>query len=298
MKACAACGSTRCSDAWACEDCGNEPTIVEGFHAFAPDLAIENAGFRADYFGELAALEASNFWFRARNDLITWALTTYFPASQTFLEIGCGTGFVLSGIRSALPSAQLSGSEIFSAGLAFAAKRVPSARFYQMDARNIPFREHFDVIGAFDVLEHIDEDEAVLDEVRKALRPGGGFLMSVPQHPALWSQQDERAFHVRRYTAGDLRRKLEAAGFEVVRMTSFVSLLLPMMFASRLRMRECTADTEFDAIAALRLPRAVNIGLEAVMTVERALIRRGLSFPAGGSLLVVARARHEPEGHR
>ena len=70
-----------------------------------------------------------------------------------------------------------------------------------MDARNIPFRDEFDVIGAFDVLEHIDEDVAVIDEVRKALRPGGGFLMSVPQHPALWSQQDERAFHVRRYTA-------------------------------------------------------------------------------------------------
>ena len=296
MKVCAACGSARTDDAWLCEDCANRPEVMDGVFAFAPALASTGAGFREDYFADLAAIEAGSFWFRARSALIIWAMRRYVRDPRTFLEIGCGTGFVLSGVRAAFPSVELSGSEIFSAGLAFAAKRVPSARFYQMDARNIPFREHFDVIGAFDVLEHIDEDEAVLDEVRKALRPGGGFLMSVPQHPALWSQQDERAFHVRRYTAAGLRRKLEAAGFEVVRMASFVSLLLPMMFASRLRMRECTTDTEVDAIAALRLPRAVNIGLEAVMTVERALIGRGLSFPAGGSLLVVARARNEPEG--
>ena len=152
------------------------------------------------------------------------------------------------------------------------------------------------MIGAFDVLEHIDDDEAVIAEVGKALRPGGGFLMSVPQHPSLWSPQDEHAFHVRRYTAAELRRKVEAAGFEVVRMTSFVSLLLPMMFASRLRMRDRTTDVEFDAIDELRQPRAVNMALEAVMMIERTLIRRGLSFPAGGSLLLVSRKKNQSRG--
>ncbi len=297
MKVCGACGSARCSDAWVCDDCGSRPEVVDGFNAFAPSLAIENSGFREDYFGELAALEARSFWFRARNDLIVWAMRTYFPDCQRFLEIGCGTGFVLSGIRSAFPSAELSGSEIFSAGMAFAAKRVPSAQFYQMDARNIPFRDHFDVIGAFDVLEHIESDEAVLEEVGKALRPGGGVLMSVPQHPALWSPQDEHSFHVRRYTSTGLRRKLEAAGFEIVRMTSFVSLLLPMMLAARLRARESDPEAPFDVIAELRQPRAVNIALEAVMTIERILIRHGMSFPAGGSLLVVARKSPRADDH-
>jgi SAM-dependent methyltransferase len=191
---------------------------------------------------------------------------------------------------------ELSGSEIFTAGLGFAAERVSSAQFYQMDARHIPFREAFDAIGAFDVLEHIEDDVAVIAEVGKALRPGGGFLFSVPQHPSLWSPQDEHAHHVRRYTAKEIRRKVEAAGFEVVRMTSFVSLLLPMMFASRLRMRGGKADEAFDAMDELRQPQAINMALEAVMTFERTLIRRGLSLPAGGSLLVVARKRMEAEG--
>ncbi len=295
MRVCSACGSTRCNEAWICDNCGSQPAVVGGFKAFALPLASENEGFREEYFADLAALEARSFWFRARNDLITWAMKTYFPDCWRFLEIGCGTGFVLSGIRSAYPSIELSGSEIFSTGLDFAATRVPPAQFYQMDARNIPFRDHFDVIGAFDVLEHIDDDEAAIAEVGKALRPGGGFLISVPQHPLLWSPQDEHAFHVRRYTAIELRRKVEAAGFEVVRMTSFVSLLLPMMFASRLWMRGRKRDADFDAIGELRQSRAANTALGAVMTIERALIRHGLSFPAGGSLLLVARKRNQAQ---
>lgn len=289
MKVCHACGATSGDDSWTCSACGHSPAVIDGFTAFAPALAATNTGFRSDYFADLADLEAGSFWFRARSALITWAIGTYLPAPRHVLEIGCGTGFVLSGIRSAFPSADLAGSEIFTAGLAFAAARVPSARFYQMDARRIPFREEFDVIGAFDVIEHIAEDEAVLAEVAEALRPGGGVLITVPQHPALWSAQDEHAFHVRRYVAADLRRKVEAAGLEVLRMTSFVSLLLPFMFVSRRRMRARAPDPEFDAIDAVRLPRPVNTALEAVMTIERALIRLGVSFPAGGSLLVVAR---------
>ena len=293
MRVCTACGSIHCDDAWVCEECGNKPAVIAGFNAFAPLLAMENAGFREEYFAALAELEAGNFWFRARNELIVWAMRTYVPGCRTFLEVGCGTGFVLKGIHAAFPTIALSGSEIFSVGLDFAANRVPSAAFYQMDARRIPFRDEFDAIGAFDVLEHIDEDEAVIAEAHRALLPRGVFLATVPQHMSLWSQQDVAAYHVRRYAASELRRKITAAGFEIVRMVSFVSLLLPMMFASRLRMRDEKPASEFDALDALRLPRPINAALETVMTVERTLIRRGIAFPAGGSLLVVARKREE-----
>jgi SAM-dependent methyltransferase len=267
--------------------------MLAGFPAFAPTLARANEGFREEFFAELAGLEAGNFWFLARNELIAWAMRTYVPGCTSFLEIGCGTGFVLGRLRADHPSIELAGAEVSSAGLAFAAERVPDAAFYQMDARAIPFRAEFDAIGAFDVIEHIHEDEAVIAEVAKALKPGGVLLATVPQHRSLWSQQDIHAHHVRRYSARDLRRKIESAGFEVVRMTSFVSLLLPMMFASRMRMKQ--ADPEFDEIEALRLPRAVNAGLGLVMTLERTMIRGGLSFPAGGSLLLVARKREEGE---
>lgn len=289
MKVCPACGSARVADDWSCPDCGSAPTRIEGFVSFAPELAFDSASFRGDLFARLAELESSNFWFRARNALITWAMRRYLPGLETYLEIGCGTGFVLNAVRKAFPKAALSGSEIFSAGLEVAARRVPSATMYQMDATSIPFRDEFDAVGAFDVLEHIVDDAAVLKQVAAALRPGGGLIVTVPQHPWLWSAQDEGAFHVRRYTARGLRRVVEAAGLEIVRVTSFVSLLLPLLVVSRFRKRAAAHMAEYDALEELHTPPALNAVLERVMTAERALIRLGLSLPAGGSLLLVAR---------
>jgi len=240
--------------------------------------------FQPHYFAELAQVESRNFWFRARNRLIVWALGRHFPAARSFLEIGCGTGFVLAGIAAARPELALAASDVHSEGLAFAARRVPGARFFQADARRLDFHGEFDVVGAFDVLEHVTEDEEVLRAMRRALRPGGGVLITVPQHPALWSVQDEHAGHRRRYTRAELAAKLGRAGFAHIRATSFVSLLLPVMALARVRKRR-TADP----FEELRIAGIANLLLERVLDVERGLIRLGVSFPFGGSLLVAAR---------
>lgn len=289
MRACPSCGATPSTEGWACSECGWRPSTIDGFLAFAPEMARTDDGFDPSLFDGLADVEARNFWFSARNDLILWAMRTHVPECTRFLEIGCGTGFVLAGIRSAYPDAELVGSEIYTAGLGHAARRIPSATLYQMDARAIPFSNHFDAIGAFDVLEHVREDATVIAEVTRALRPGGHFLVTVPQHPALWSPQDEHAHHVRRYTSAGLRRQLLAAGLEVTRMTSFVTLLLPFMVASRVRLRAPSRERPFDPIDELRTPRLANAAFRAVMQLEGLFTKRGLAWPAGGSLLAVAR---------
>jgi SAM-dependent methyltransferase len=183
--------------------------------------------------------------------LIIWALRRYFPEANTFFEIGCGTGFVLSGIAQALPQLSLCGSEIYSTGLTFAVQRLPSATLFQMDARKLPFAEEFDVIGAFDVLEHIEEDQLVLAQMYQVVSPGGGIMLTVPQHAFLWSQADEYACHVRRYEAGDLKKKVMQAGFTIERTTSFVSFLLPLMALTRFRKRQPAA--EYDSMAELKI---------------------------------------------
>lgn len=259
---------------------------MDGFPAFAPELAGGGDGFDPALFAELARLEARNFWFRARNRLIVWALRRFFGDARSLLEIGCGTGFVLSGIAAALPHFRLAGSEADAGGLGFAARRVSGAELMQMDARRIPFEAEFDVVGAFDVIEHIEDDRAVLREMHRAARPGGGILLTVPQHPFLWSEYDVRARHVRRYRARELREKVLDAGFEIVTMASFVSLLLPLMMLSRLAQRAPKSD--YDPLVELRLPGWLNALLEAVLDLERRLIRAGVRFPAGGSLLLVA----------
>ncbi len=285
MIRCPSCFATYASTLRACPHCAHAATQVDGVAAWAPEMAVSGEGFKAEYFATLASLEARNFWFRGRNALIVWAMKRYFPQTRSFLEVGCGTGYVLSGIASAFPDAALVGSELYSDALRFAAQRVPRAEFMQMDARRIPYEDEFDAIGAFDVIEHIEQDEQVLGAMVRALRPGGGLLLTVPQHPWLWSVSDDYACHVRRYTARELHAKVRAAGLRVLRSTSFVSFLLPAMLASR---RRGSVGRSFDPVDELRIGAAANGALHAVLEAEVAMIRMGLSFPVGGSRLIVA----------
>ncbi len=288
MKRCLACNALYTSSFTDCPTCGVGPELVDGFPAYAPGLADEGEGFKSSYFLELARLEEANFWFRARNRLILWALEEYCPEFQSLLEIGCGTGYVLSGISKHFPQTTLHGSDLFSAGLGFATVRVPSAAFMQMDARQIPFKDEFDVIGLFDVLEHINDDERVLTQVHAALKPQGFMLLTVPQHAYLWSPSDEYACHVRRYAASDIHRKIKAAGFQIARSTSFVTTLLPMMMASRF-LQKIKSTGEFDATAELKISPWLNSLLFQLFRAELTFIRRGFSFPLGGSRLVIAK---------
>ncbi|MFN3428764.1 MAG: class I SAM-dependent methyltransferase [Candidatus Sericytochromatia bacterium] len=250
----------------------------------ATDTAIH---FKDSSHEALYELEAGSFWFRARNRLLLWAMDTYAPASaERYLELGCGNGFVLSAIERHFPNWSLVGSEPLAAGLDRARTRVERAELLALDARHLPYESAFDVIGSFDVLEHIVEDEAVLAEIHKALKPGGVVFLTVPQHAFLWSPADDYAEHVRRYAAPDLHAKLARAGFTLRRSTSFVSVLLPMMLASRLVRRIRPAD--HDPEAELRISPVLDRAFELAMRFEQAWIRRGVSLPAGGSLLVVA----------
>jgi SAM-dependent methyltransferase len=258
----------------------------DGLLRFTEDPPSIGAGFKPEYFARLAEFEERNFWFRGRNRLIQWALRNYFPNAKSLFEVGCGTGFVLAGIRKNFPHMLLAGSEIFRDGLAFARARLPDVELYQMDARRIPFEHEFDVMGAFDVLEHLDEDEVALTQMFNAIRPGGGLLLSVPQHRSLWSASDDYAMHQRRYNRGELRQKVERAGFRIERITSFISLLLPLMIWSRMQRK---ADRDFQPWREFEITAALNKTLQKILDLERAIIKAGISFPAGGSLLLVGK---------
>lgn len=245
-------------------------------------------GYDAALFRELARVAPESFWFRARNRLIVSSLERHFPEAGSFLEVGCGDGFVLAAVREAFPHLRLAGLELFEEGLRLARERLPQdVELVQGDARELPYGGDWDAIGCFDTLEHVEEDGVVLRGIHRALRPGGGLLLLVPQHPWLWSEADEFAHHVRRYTRRGLLDLLRASSFEIVATSSFVSTLLPAMVLSRLRSR--VAPRTFDPVRELLPGRRLNRVLERVLDGERRLIERGLSLPAGGSLLVAAR---------
>lgn len=251
--------------------------------SFAPGSGED--GFEAEFFEPLAGLEPGFWWFEARNELIVWTLRRWFPGMSSFLEIGCGTGFVISRLAREFPGVRMSASEIFAEAMPFVAGRTPGAELYQFGACDIPFRDEFDVVGAFDVVEHIGADDVALAEMRRAVRPGGGLVLTVPQHPALWGPSDDIGHHKRRYTRRALRTRLESSGYRVLAMRSFVALLMPLLIASRLAARRSAAPDPRDEF---RIARWMNRALSGVMALERAAIVRGADSPFGGSLIAVA----------
>jgi SAM-dependent methyltransferase len=264
---------------------------IAGVKCFAPALAQAEQTYPAEAFARLVELEANSFWFRSRNRIILRTFRKYLrqPARPRVLEIGCGTGFVLSALQ-AQQRFELVGAEQHVAGLVWARRRLPDVEFVQLDARRLPYQDAFDAIGAFDVLEHIPEDEEVMASVRRALRPKGLFIVTVPQHAWLWSAADEQARHQRRYSRAELRSKLERNGFKVRFCSSFVFALLPLMYLSRRRRaRPAAVDaTEGVDYTELSLPAPLDRLMGLIMRLDEWLIAAGVSLPAGGSLLMVA----------
>lgn len=289
MKRCIQCDAqVEPGSGWTCSNCGFAPPEQSGIPIFAPHL-LQGAG--GDYPEEtyvdwMAHEEQLGYWFRPRAAMIAWALRHHFPTATSFLDAGCGAGSVLEAIRVADPAIELTGADASPGALRLVSERVPGTSLLQMDATAIPFRDHFDATGSFDVIEHLDDDGAALRELRAAVKPGGGVMITVPQHEWLWSAEDEAGGHKRRYRRRGLRAAIEAAGLELERVTSYVFILLPAMAAVRFRRREITPE------AALEQARQAAPGssvLERILNAEVALTKRGVSWPAGGSLFAVAR---------
>ena len=248
-------------------------------------MAEPRPAFDPELFEPLAQVEERSFWFRARNRLIVSTIARHFPGARSLLEVGCGSGVVLAALRDAFPALRLVGGELYAEGLEVARRRLHDVELVELDARQIPYDGEFDVVGAFDVLEHVDDDASVLAQMTRAARPGGGVLVLVPQHPWLWSRYDVAVEHRRRYTRRDLVAKARRAGLEVEAVTSFVTTLLPAIAAARVADR---FKPETDPLANLH-PGPLNAIFERLLDGERMLVERGVSLPFGGSLLLVGR---------
>lgn len=266
--------------------------IIDGIKCYAPELAEYNEDFQSEGFELLFKVEERNFWFRSRNRIIKHLFKKHLgiDKEKNILEIGCGTGFVLNGL-SEFKNYKLTGAEIHLAGLKFARKRLPDIEFIQVDATRMPFENQFDAIGAFDVLEHITEDELVMRNVHKALKPKGLFFVSVPQYKSMWSIVDDISFHKRRYSRKGLTSKIRNSGFSIEYAGSFVTALFPAMYLSRVHKKyfgkeeSVNLKNNFE----LELTPGINRAFEKIMKIDEFLIKSNLSLPFGGSLVMVAR---------
>jgi SAM-dependent methyltransferase len=265
---------------------------IDGIRCYAPELALAHTDYPEEGFDVTAGVEAHSFWCRSRIRILKRLIKRHADRTRTLdmLDIGCGIGGIVGALEG-MGRLRMTGSEIYLSGLRYARTRLPRVSFIQLDATRIPFSDRFDIIGAFDVLEHIDADEQVMQGVQEALRTGGLFLVTVPQYPWMWSHLDDVVHHKRRYTRTELVAKLERAGYTIEYVSSFVSALFPFMMASRAlsRRRPRPADMKQAIEAEVLLPRPLNAAFDAVMRVDETAIGMGISLPFGGSLVAVAR---------
>jgi SAM-dependent methyltransferase len=254
-----------------------------------------SGGYDPSFFEQIAHAEDRHFWFRGRDRLIfrlCGKISSQLKPGALVLEVGCGTGNILRVLRRAFPDGLVVGLELWFAGLRFAQKRSPGL-LVQGDVRNCPFGKQFDLIGMFDVLEHIPEERETLLSLRELLAPGGFLVLTVPAHQYLWSYFDEAAQHCRRYAAKEIQEKLVHAGFQVDFISQSMACIFPLVWAFR-KLRELRRQGNPGTAKTLtseefRLVPVVNTVLTACLNLEAWWLSRGHHLPMGTSLVVVCR---------
>lgn len=223
---------------------------------------------------KLAELEDDHWWYRERRHLLAKAISGLTPGRA--LDIGAAGGGNTRVLRQhgwdaiALEYGA-DGAEV-AHGRGLATLRGDATRLPVADAS-------LDLVVAFDLLEHLEDDDAAVAEVRRVLKPTGTYLVAVPADPKLWSDHDEAVDHVRRYTRQGLLDLLDRGGFEVTDVRSWNVLLRPVV-AMR---RRTSSGSDLDDVHPL-----VNFGLRSIITAERYLPVGGLP---GVSLLLRAQPR-------
>ncbi|WP_188191011.1 class I SAM-dependent methyltransferase [Nonomuraea sp. SYSU D8015] len=225
----------------------------------------------------LIALEDTHWWYRERRAVLRNELRTLGRPGRA-LDIGAAGG----GNTRVLVEAgwDATATDTSETAVALARKRgVPAVR---ADARALPFASgSVDLVTAFDVLEHIREDDLVAAEIARVLAPGGHALIAVPCDMSLWSAHDDAVGHVRRYHRDTLTVVVEKAGLRVDRIWSWNVLLRPLV--ARYRRRSQGSDLR-------KLPALVNAGLSAIVAAERYLPVQSLN---GVTLFMRARLGSE-----
>lgn len=246
--------------------------------------------YPAAAFAQLAELEAESFWFQSRNQILLSTLRRFAPGSGLrYAEIGCGTGFVLAAVAARFPAWSVHGYDIHAEAVAFSRQRAARATVERADLHDLPPGAPFDLIGVFDVLEHLDDDVGALRSLRDRLRPGGHLVLTVPQHPCLWSPYDEAARHRRRYQRTEMHQRLLQAGYKVQYVSSFVTTLWPVLWWRRRALRNLTPDHAAKLTQTDLTPSPVlNLLGRVAMWPDVMAARLGLPLWWGGSLLAVA----------
>lgn len=225
--------------------------------------------------GSSSVVEPDYWWFAARSLLLQAALQPWLGRPARVLDVGSADGPSAAWMRGGHQHVAI---DLDPRGL------VPGAGVLA-SALSLPFGDScFDVVAAFDVIEHCEPESVAVAELARVLAPGGRLLVSVPAYRWAWSDHDVRAGHHRRYTRPRIVTALESAGLRVERSTYAFAFVFPMFAAERAarRLRRSTSSARLPQVSPV-----VDRTLRALSRAESRVLRR-VDLPFGSSVLVAA----------
>lgn len=258
-------------------------------------------------FDRMFAIEETHWWYRGRRELVRDSLRRHAPPARPLqvLDVACATGM---SFRFLSDIGQIRGVDISDETIRYCAMRGID-RIVKADAMKLPFAAaSYDAVLALDAFEHFDDDLAAMREIWRVLRPGGVLVATVPAFMSLWSPHDDAYHHKRRYRRAQFRERLQAAGFDVERVSYTTMILFVPVFLMRRwrRLREgggsngaapaaaaspaAHGKKEVSVVSdfAVPFPRPVE-ALASVITTAEVALERHVNLPFGVSLLAVLR---------
>ena len=231
--------------------------------------------------------EEAQWWYAGQREiasaLLGPALGAEAPRPRRLLDAGCGTGFNLLALGRL---GRATGIDLAPEAIAFCRER--GVRAVRASLLALPFPDAaFDAVTSFDVVYHawVTDDRAAVAEMARVVRPGGLLLVRVPALQVLWGAHDTEVQSRHRYTRAELRALLEGCSLRVERATYCNSFLFPLLLVrralDRLLGRE-GSDVSF-------LPPPLEWAFARALIAEAALVRAGISFPIGASVVALAR---------
>jgi SAM-dependent methyltransferase len=234
-------------------------------------------------YDRMRVLQQDHWWFAARREILASEIARLpLPKPARILEVGCGPGGNLELLKA---FGEVQAIEPDDESRVYAAQRTGVTVQGGLLPDRLPdLGGPLDLIAAFDVVEHVDDDAGAIAALAGLLKPGGFMICTVPAYAWMWSEHDARHHHKRRYRRADFRRLFEDAGLTIHRSSHFNSVLFPPIAAIRLAKSAARIEGGDDESMP---PPLLNAVLRSLFAAERDLLRF-TDLPFGVSILVIA----------
>lgn len=241
------------------------------------------SGMNIHELTEMHNQESVYWWHIGRRLVLTKVLRRFFklPRKLKILDVGCGTGINFTWLKA---WGEITGLDSAAEALDFCRAQGSYQHLLQADAGRFVTETRYDLVTAFDVLEHLEDDAKALTTWHQALADGGYLYLTVPAYQWLFGAHDRALLHFRRYTTRELKAKLERAGFRVQFISPFFTFTFPIVALVRLFERGHSAQTSYRPTSSV-----VSKILVWLSSLEASWLSKGIRLPFGSSILVVAK---------